>query len=46
MNNFEWCKYCFEKGWAKVEQLKIWVVANKITDKEFKTITGVEYVSQ
>lgn len=46
MNNFECCKYCFEKGWAKVEQLKIWVQAKKITAVEFNTITGVEYSAQ
>lgn len=45
MTNFEWCKYCFNKGWATVEQLKIWVQAGKITELEFTEMTGVGQIS-
>lgn len=37
---FDWCKYCFDKGWANEEQLQIWLQAGKITEDEFNTIIG------
>lgn len=38
MNTFEWCKYCYEKGWAKIEQLKIWIQVGKLKEEELDKI--------
>lgn len=43
MTDFEWCKYAYDRGWARVDQLRIWVQANKITAEQFKEITGQDY---
>ncbi|HHV82749.1 MULTISPECIES: XkdX family protein [Tepidanaerobacter] len=42
MTDFEWCKFCYDKGWASKWQLHIWVQAGKITEEEFNTITSQE----
>lgn len=39
MSDFDWCKYCFDKGWASKADLVIWVQAGKISEEEFNTIT-------
>ena len=38
MTNFEWCKFCFNRGWASKEQLQIWVQAGKLTEEELNII--------
>lgn len=45
MTTFEWCKYAYDKGWATTDQLKVWVQTGKITDVEFKQITGQDYIA-
>ena len=39
MSNYEWCKLAFSKGWATVDQLKVWVAAGRLTAEEFTDIT-------
>ncbi len=42
---YDWCKKAWDNGWIKdINNLKIWVQASKITDIEFKEITGQDYV--
>jgi hypothetical protein len=40
MTNFEYCKYAYERGWANVEQLYVWVEKGKITQEELDEIVG------
>lgn len=39
------CLISFQNGIATAESLKIYVVKNKITVAEYKTITGEDYVA-
>jgi len=41
---FERAKWYFDNGYATSEGLKVWVEKGKITDVEYKTITGIDYV--
>ena len=43
MSNFDKCKRAYSLGATK-EQLKIWVLANKITPMEYKDITVEDYI--
>ncbi|MDP5274360.1 XkdX family protein [Chengkuizengella axinellae] len=44
MTNFERVKMYFEKGWATIQQVKLYVQFERITETEFLEITGEEYV--
>lgn len=46
MDWFNFCKTNFDLGNAKVDNLKIYVVKNKITAEQYKEITGVDYILQ
>lgn len=43
MSNFEKVKYYYEKGWAKVAQVKMYVQYGVITAEEYQTIVGEPY---
>lgn len=43
MDWFNFCKRNFYLGIANTENLKIYVVRNKITEEQYKEITGVDY---
>ncbi|WP_273483581.1 XkdX family protein [Desulforamulus ruminis] len=43
MTNFERVKYYFEKGWATVAQVQMYVQYSVITGQEFEQITGEPY---
>lgn len=45
MTDFERIKYYYDKGWATIDQLKRYVVYEKITPAEFEQITGQVYVA-
>ena len=44
---FDWFKYCSNKypDYMTLDQLKVYVVKTKITEAEYKTISGLEYVA-
>ncbi|OOM75509.1 XkdX family protein [Clostridium sp. BL-8] len=44
MDWFEFCRDYFIFGIANGNNLKIYVVKNKITDVQYKEITGIDYV--
>jgi uncharacterized XkdX family phage protein len=44
MNWYDFCKTNFQLGNATIDNLKIYVVKNKITADQYKEITGVDYV--
>ncbi len=44
MNWFEKIKRYFNMGKYTVEQVKVFVQTKKITEEEFKTITGQDYI--
>lgn len=44
MTNTEWCAYAYTKGWTDSIKLKIWVSSNKISEEDYKNITGEDYV--
>lgn len=41
--NFENIKYAYEMGWFTKEMVRNCVVKGKITEKEYKEITGEKY---
>ncbi|MDO7787511.1 XkdX family protein [Desulforamulus aquiferis] len=43
MSNLERVKYYFEKGWATVVQVQMYVQYSVITGEEFEEITGEAY---
>lgn len=43
MDKATWCQKAFENGWATAEQLKVWVVADAITEEQYADITGETY---
>lgn len=45
MDWFKFCQDYFDWKIANKDNLKLYVVKNKITADEFKTITGVDYVA-
>ncbi len=45
MDWFKFCKDYFDWKIADKDSLKIYVVKNKITDVQYKTITGIDYVA-
>ena len=42
---YEWLKVAYPKGMATLEQCKLAVEKNKISDIQYKEITGEEYVA-
>lgn len=46
MDWFETVKYFYDASLYTVDQVKIFVVKNKITAENFKTITGQDYTAQ
>lgn len=40
---FEFAKLSYQKQWCSIEQLRLWVVPNGITEEQFKEITGEDY---
>ena len=40
---YEWLKKAYPRGMATLEQCKISVVKNKITQAQYKEITGEKY---
>lgn len=45
MNWFEKIKRYYDKEMYTIEQVKIFVQSGKITEEEFKIITGKDYVA-
>lgn len=43
MNDFEKLTYYYQKGWANLEQLKLYVAFKVITPEQYTLITGFEY---
>lgn len=41
MNDFEWCKKAWLKGWADEEKLEIWVRAGRLTQGEYEEIIAL-----
>lgn len=46
MNWFNIVKTNYDAGYYTEEQVKVFVVKNKITDTQFKEITGQDYTPQ
>ncbi|WP_018306359.1 XkdX family protein [Desulfitobacterium hafniense] len=46
MTNFERIKYYFDKGWATVTQLRMYVQYGVISPEEFDTIAGEPYETE
>jgi hypothetical protein len=44
MTDLEKCKRAFKLGATK-DQLKVWVVGNKLTTEQYEEITGEAYVA-
>ncbi|WP_079908287.1 XkdX family protein [Paenibacillus sp. 32352] len=45
MSDYERLKKYYENNWATKEQLQKYVQFNKITPKEYETITGDAYIN-
>lgn len=45
MDWFKTVKRYYDKGYYSNEDVKIFVVGKKITEEEYKIITGVDYVA-
>ena len=43
MTDFERIKFYYDKGWADVEKLRLYVQYNVITSDEFTLICGLVY---
>ena len=44
MDWYEFCKHYLDWAIATTDSLKIYVAKNKITDVQYKKITGIDYV--
>ena len=45
MNWFEKVERYYKAGYYKNEQVKIFVASNKITEEQYKEITGEDYIA-
>lgn len=45
MNMYNSIKKYFDKGYYTTEQMKVFVQAKWITEEDYKTITGVDYIA-
>ncbi len=44
MSDFERFKFYYDKKWIDNAKLRQYVVFNKITEKQYKEITGEDYI--
>lgn len=45
MDWYKFCKTNFDLGIATTENLKVYVIKNKITAEQYKTITEIDYIA-